>query len=79
MQAESSTESALRSSAVLFDNPAYSAQASPERASTADSGLRRSRLDAAAGGSGLLLSSMLAAACSTVAAVCNCQAGGRSQ
>ena len=50
MQAESSTESARRSSAVLFDNPAFSAQASPERASTADSGLRRSRQGAAAGG-----------------------------
>ena len=54
MQAESSTESARRSSAVLFDNPAYSAQASPDRASTADSGLRRSRQDANTGTASLL-------------------------
>ena len=44
---------------MLFDNPAYSAQASPDRASTADSGLRRLRQDADASEASLLLTSVL--------------------
>ena len=54
LQAESSSESVRRSSAVLFDNPAYSAQVSPARDSTAQSGFRNPRPEPGPSAGGIL-------------------------